>query len=313
LIFGVRGNVDAVMAVAFALLAAFSAAVGMVVRQRAIQDQSSRQSSNDTVVTSWVRNPLWWAGTGAAFAGYAFQAVALAYGSLLVVQPLIVSSLLFVLPLGARFSRQRVRPSDWWWSLVLTAGLTAFVVVGRPEEGAYQPAIWPWAITLTGAALLIAVCVGAATRVQGRLRAMLLAVSVAVLLGLIAVVTKVCTQRFAGGGWHAVLTVPAPYLLVAFAVTVTVLQQSAFNAGALQASVPTMLVGEPLVAVVIGFGVLDERLTAHGAATPVLLVSVAAMVAATVALGRGSGAWQTCTSPSPSMCDEHILQSRPRH
>src|SRR6201991_866823 len=111
------------LAVIFALLAALCAAVGMVVRQRAIQDQSRRDSpadsSGDAVVTSWVSQPLWWAGTVAAFAGYAFQAVALSYGSLLLVQPLIVSSLLFVLPLGAKFLRQHVRPSDWRWSLVL--------------------------------------------------------------------------------------------------------------------------------------------------------------------------------------------------
>jgi hypothetical protein len=122
------------------------------------------------------------------------------------------------------------------------------------------------------------------------MRAVLLAASAAVLLGLIAVLTKVCTQRFAVGGWQSMMTVPAPYLLVALAVAVTILQQSAFNAGALQASVPIMLIGEPLVAVLIGLLVLDEQLAAHGTAAPVLLSMVAAMMAATIALGRGSGA-----------------------
>ena len=147
-----------------------------------------------------------------------------------------------------------------------------------------------WTIALIGASLVVVACTAAATRVTGRMRAMLLAVSVAVLLGLIAVLTKVCTQRLAVGGWHAMLTVPAPYLLIALAVAVTVIQQSAFNAGALQASVPIMLVGEPLVAVVIGLLVLDERLVAHGIALPILLAMVAAMAAATIALGHGSGA-----------------------
>jgi hypothetical protein len=119
---------------------------------------------------------------------------------------------------------------------------------------------------------------------------MLLAVSVAVLLGLIAVLTKVCAQRFAAGGWHSTLTVPAPYVLVALAVAVTILQQSAFNAGALQASVPIMLVGEPLIAVVIGLLVLDERLAAHGITAPILLTLIGTMATATIALGRGSGA-----------------------
>jgi len=126
----------------------------------------------------------------------------------------------------------------------------------------------------------------AAHRAAGRVRASLLGLAVAVLLGMIAVVTKVCTHRFAVGGWHALLTVPAPYVLVALAVTVTVVQNSAFHAGALQASVPIMLVGEPVVAVLLGVVVLGEHLAVGGLAPLALVIAVAAMVAATIALGR---------------------------
>src|SRR6201999_464978 len=293
-------RVVAVVGGVFALLAALCAAVGMVVRKRAIQDQSRRESSGDAVVTSWVSRPLWWAGTVAAFAGYAFQAVALSYGSLLLVQPLIVSSLLFVLPLGAKFLRQHVRPSDWRWSLVLTASLTVFVLVGRPSDGDYEPSVWAWTIALAGAALIVVGGVLLATRVTGRMRAMSLAVSVAVLLGLVAVLTKVCTQRFAVGSWHSMLTVPAPYLLVALAVAVTVLQQSAFNAGALQASVPIMLVGEPVVAVLLGVVVLGEHLVVHGAGGVILALAVGAMTAATIALGRDSASAATPVADAPA-------------
>src|SRR5262249_19206559 len=154
-------------------------------------------------------------------------------------------------------------------------------------------------------------CVVGATRITGRNRAMLLAVSVAVLLGLIAVVTKGCAQRFAVGGWHSTLTVPAPYLLVALAGAVTVLPPSAFNAGALQASVPIMLVGEPLVAVLIGFLVLDERLATHGITTPILLALVATMTAATIALGRGSGVHHEQLSRDRSTARHDIRSQAP--
>lgn len=88
------------------------------------------------------------------------------------------------------------------------------------------------------------------------------------------------------GGWHGLMTVPAPYLLVALAVAVTVVQNSAFHAGALQASVPIMLVGEPVVAVLLGVVVLGEHLAVRGSAALGLIVAVVAMVAATIALGR---------------------------
>jgi drug/metabolite transporter (DMT)-like permease len=280
------------LAIGFALLAAFCTAVGIAVRQRAVQDELPARSESGAIVTSWVRDRTWWVGTGAAVVGYAFQALALASGSLLLVQPLLVSALLFVLPLGARLSRQRVWPSDWAWALLLTAALTVFIVVGRPRESAgHHPAsALAWTVVFAVALPPVVGCTLGARRSAGRLRASLLAVPVAVLLGLTAVLTKVCTHRISVSGWHGLLTVPAPYAFVVLAVSVTVLQQLAFNAGALQASVPVMLVGEPVVAVLIGVMVLGEGLTVHGLAAPALVAAVGAMTAATIALARGSGA-----------------------
>ena len=284
------------LAIGSALLAAFFAAVGIVVRQRAIQQEAAAlkdAADSGAIVTSWIRQPAWWAGTLGAIGGYVFQALALAHGSLLLVQPLLVSSLLFVLPLGARFSNQHVRARDWSWALLLTAALTVFVLVGQPREGHYRPPVPAWTVALATSVPVVIVCVLAARRRSGRPRAMLLAGAVAVLLGMVAVLTKVSTHRLAVHGWHGLLTVPAPYLLVALAITVTVLQQSAFHAGALQASVPIMLVGEPIVAVLLGVVILGEHLVVRGPGGVILALAVAAMTASTVALGRDSASAPT--------------------
>lgn len=276
------------VAIGAALLASFFAAVGIVVRQRAIQADAASRDDPGAIVTSWVRQPAWWAGTLGAVFGYVFQAVALAHGSLLLVQPLLVSALLFVLPLGARFSKQHVSGADWCWALLLTAALTVFVLVGQPREGHYRPAVPAWSVALACSVPVVICCVAAARRTSGRPRAMLLATAVAVLLGMVAVLTKVSTHRLATHGWHGLLTVPAPYVLVAVAVAVTVLQQSAFHAGALQASVPIMLVGEPVVAVLLGVVILGEHLVIRGIGVLLLPLAVAAMTAATIALGHDS-------------------------
>lgn len=256
------------------------------------------------MATTLVRQPLWWAGTLAAVAGYGFQAVALAHGSLLLVQPLLVSSLLFALPLSAALCHQRISGRQWGWAMLLTAALAIFLLVGEPREGHSRPPIPAWTLALAITVPAVIVCVVAAHRAAGRVRASLLGVAVAVMLGMIAVVTKVCTHRFAIGGWHALLTVPAPYVLVGLAVTVTVVQNSAFHAGALQASVPIMLVGEPVVAVLLGVVVLGEHLAVGGGTALVLVLAVVAMAAATVALGRsqaidngGPGAQVTTAPP----------------
>ncbi len=268
------------------LLSAFWAAVGIVVRQRATQRVPGDEAMSAAMATTLVRQPLWWAGTFAAIAGYVFQAVALAHGSLLLVQPLLVSSLLFALPLSAALCHQRISRVQWGWAMLLTAALAVFLLVGQPREGHSRPPIPAWTLALAITVPAVIASVIAAHRAAGRVRASLLGVAVAVLLGMIAVVTKVCTHRYSVGGWHALMTLPAPYVLVALAVTVTVVQNSAFHAGALQASVPIMLVGEPVVAVLLGVVVLGEHLAAGGLTTSILVVAVTAMAAATIALGR---------------------------
>jgi len=278
------------LAIGSALLAALVAAVGIVVRQAALHRTAADDGWPGATVPAYLSDRLWWAGTVAAAAGYVFQAMALAHGSLLLVQPLLVSSLLFVLPLSAWRTGTRVTGFEWCWALLLTAGLAVFVLVGQPREGNYRPPVPAWTLALALAVPVVVICVVIARRSDGRVRASSLGVAVAVGLGIIAVLTKICTHRFAIGGWQALLTIPAPYVLVALAVIVTALQQWAFRAGALQASVPIMLVGEPVVAVLLGIVVLGEHLRPHGAGILALPGAVAAMLAATIALGRDEGA-----------------------
>lgn len=294
------------IAIVSGLLAALWAAVGIVVRQRVAQGVPADRDDSAPVLSSLLSVPLWWAGTLAAVAGYAFQALALAHGSLLLVQPLLVSSLLFALPLSARLCHQHISRADWGWAIVLTAALAVFVLVGQPREGHNRPPIPAWSLALALTVPLVIVCLVAARRTAGRVRAMLLALAVAVLLGMIAVVTKICTHRFSVGGWHGLMTVPAPYLLVALAVAVTAVQNSAFHAGALQASVPIMLVGEPVVAVVLGVVVLGEHLAVRGSAGLGLAIAIAAMAASAIALSRDQ-ALESGSTPARELvvrCDD---------
>jgi drug/metabolite transporter (DMT)-like permease len=279
--------------VVLALVAAVTSALGIVIRQRATLEIPHDEGVSTTMFKKLLRNRLWWAGTAVAASGYGFQALALTWGSLILVQPLLVSALLFALPMSARMAHRRVTAHDWVWALVLTFGLATFVVVARVQPGNYRPppAVWALATGVCITAVLVCVVVGA--RSQGRKRALLIAAAVGVLFGVVAVLTKVTVQRLNEEGLLGTLVVPAPYLVVILGVAATLLQQSAFHAGALQTSVPTMLVLEPLVAVSLGVVVLGEKLAVTGAATAALLpIAVVAMAAATIALGRDEGAFE---------------------
>jgi drug/metabolite transporter (DMT)-like permease len=276
----------------FALCAAVFMAIGIVVRQRATMDLPADDGVSTVMITTLLRRPIWWAGTGSAVLGYVFQALALSTGSLILVQPLLMSALLFTLPLSARLGGRSVTRSEWLWAGLLTIGLAVFVLLARP--GAQDsPASLPVSIIVAiCVGVLIVGCVVAAVRIGGWQRAALLAISVGVLFGVVAVTTKIVMHVANERGLLALLATPAPYALIVLGVIATLLQQSAFHAGALQMTVPTMLVLEPVVAVLLGAVVLGEQLEAGSYEAIVLSAAVIAMVAATVALGRGEGAYE---------------------
>ncbi len=279
--------------VLLALAAAVTSALGIVIRQRATLEIPHDEGVSTTMFKKLLRNRLWWAGTAVAASGYGFQALALTWGSLILVAPLLVSALLFALPMSARMAHRRVTTHDWIWALVLTFGLATFLTTAKAKPGNYSPPLAVWVLATVICITTVLVCVVGGARSQGRKRALLIATAVGVLFGVVAVLTKVTVQRLNEEGPLGTLLVPAPYLVVILGVAATLLQQSAFHAGALQTSVPTMLVLEPLVAVSLGVVVLGETLSVHSIATAALLaIAVVAMAAATIALGRDEGAFE---------------------
>lgn len=280
------------LVVLFALCAAIFAAVGIVVRQRATLDVPPEHGVSTAMIATLMRRPLWWAGTAAAVAGFVFQALALANGSLLVVQPLLVSALLFALPLSARLAHRRVTRGEWLWAILLTLALAVFILLAHPRANEPLAPAGQIVAVVAISLLLVVGCVAIAVRRPGWQRAVLLAVGVGVLFGMVAVMTKVLTHLLARDSVAQVLATPVPYVLVALGVVATLLQQSAFHAGSLQTSVPTMIVIEPLAAVLLGAFILGETLDANGWESIVLTAAVVAMTAATIALGRDEGAYE---------------------
>lgn len=284
--------IDQVLVVVFALCAAIFAAIGIVVRQRATMDVPEEHGVSTVMFATLLRRPLWWAGTASAVAGFVFQALALDNGSLIVVAPLLVSALLFALPLSARLAHRRVTRGAWLWALLLTVSLAVFIFLAHPranEQVAPAPTI---AVVVAVCTVLVIVCVVIAVRSTGWKRAVPLAAAVGVMFGLIAVLTKILMFMLDRGSVADVLATPVPYALVFLGVTATLLQQSSFHAGSLQMSVPTMVVVEPMAAVLLGVFILGETLNANSWEAVILTVAVLAMTAATIALGRDEGAYE---------------------
>jgi drug/metabolite transporter (DMT)-like permease len=280
------------LVVLLSLLAAVFLAIGIVVRQRATMDVPPEHGVSPVMVLTLLRRPLWWGGTAAAVAGYLFQALALVHGSLLLVQPILVSALLFALPMSAHLAHRRVTRGEWAWAVLLTIALAVFVVLAKTRPGDYEASIPLSALVALICTAAVTACVIVAVRTIGWRRAVLLAVAVGVLFGVVAVLTKLVVHVLTNDGVRAVLATPVLYLLALLGILAVLLQQSAFHAGSLHTSVPTMLVLEPVIAVALGAVVLGEYMTVDGVKAVAITVALVAMTAATIALGRDEGAYE---------------------
>ena len=123
------------IAALLALIAALISGVGDVVRQRSAQEITDEQVGHVELLRMSLRDMKWWLGGGAAVVSAALQAVALALGSVVLVQALQVTALLFALPVYAWLTKQGLTRREWGWAVLLAGAVAVFVMVGDPAAG----------------------------------------------------------------------------------------------------------------------------------------------------------------------------------
>jgi drug/metabolite transporter (DMT)-like permease len=280
------------IAALLAIGAAFFIAIGDVIHQRSAHEVTDEPVSHTELFMRLLRDGQWWLGSGVAAAGFALQAAALGLGSVLLVQAMLVTSLLFALPISARLSHRPVTRWEWTWAALLAAAVAIIVTVGNPTAGHSRASLETWTavIAVLGPALVL--CVVGARIWSGPVSAVLLALVSGALWGVFAVLTKGVVDRLDDGLW-ALLRTPELYVWALVGTAGTAWQQSSFRAGSLTASLPTMTVAEPVVGSALGIVVLGETLRPGDAGWLTLIIAVAVMVVSTVALARGEAAGAT--------------------
>jgi drug/metabolite transporter (DMT)-like permease len=278
------------LAVVLALCAALASAIGDVIRQRSAHEITDKQVGHLELFWLSVRDTRWWLGAVGAVANYSLQAAALALGSVILVTALQVTSLLFALPIYARLAHHRITRREWMWAVLLAAALAALVTVGDPDAGNSRGSLEAWmAVALVMGPVLVLCVLGARLWSGGPAAPVLLAVVAGSSLALFAVLTKGAVGA-ASGGFGAFLRAPESYGLIPAALAGMIFQQSAFRAGALTASLPTVTVAKPMVASLLGVLVLAETLNTDGPKVFTLIAAAVLVIVATIALARGEAA-----------------------
>lgn len=288
------------IAILLALAAAFFIAVGDVIHQRSAHEVTDEPVGHLELFGRLLRDGRWWLGSGVAAAGFALQAAALGLGSVLLVQALLVTSLLFALPFNAWLSHRRVTRWEWLWAVLLAGAVAVIVTVGNPAEGASRGSAGTWiGVAAVLGPVLVACAVGARIW-PGQVSAMLMAVVSGALWGLFAVLTKAVVHRLDVTSVAAAVELvrtPELYAWAVVGILGTSTQQASFRAGALTASLPTMTVTEPMVACALGVVVLGETLRPGESGWVALIVAAVVMVVATAALARGEAATREPAGP----------------
>jgi len=140
----------------FALAAALANAVHLM-SQHAASVGVSETHRGWNLVAFLIRQPLWLLGWAAAAGGFAFQAVALHSGQLSIVQPLLVTELVFALLLRRFWVHQHIATMAWTAAVITCAALTVFLSAAEPHGGHLQPdaADWAFALAVFGGAVAV--------------------------------------------------------------------------------------------------------------------------------------------------------------
>jgi drug/metabolite transporter (DMT)-like permease len=234
------------LAIIIMLISAAMYALSYVLQHKGTQESIGEGVENPGIGLL-IRNRIWLLGLVLFGLSFIVHLAALAFGSVAIVQPLIVTELIFIPPFAALISHARISRRDWFAILTVSVGLAVFLIVAAPQEGSVEPSALDWTVTI---AVFYAIC-GLLLLVGSRLpvnpRAAFFGVATGFINALLALVAKGMFSSSEGG---SLLANPLTYVTIVVALTTVVLTAVAFRAGPITTSSPAMIATNPIVATI---------------------------------------------------------------
>lgn len=274
-----------VVAVIAALAAGCTFAIGAVLQQSAAREAPADEALSLRLVWGLAHRPKWVLGIASDVGSFSLQALALGFGPIALVQPLLVTGVLFAIPIAVQLRGMRLQARDWVGTVAVAGGLAMFLAAASPDPGEPRTSLTRWAFIIisVGGLMVLGIVIGQS--LHGPARASLFALSAGAAFGLLAALTKTATWLL-GQGAGTFFTAWQPYAMAFVALAGIVVQQSAFQAAPLPASLPVMDAVEPTVAVLIGVFAFGESLAASVTALTLEAAGIVALITGIVLLDR---------------------------
>ena len=251
------------MAGVLALLSAVCFALAAALQQRG-QFQLAEEGKPVTGAGSLLRLVsvrVWLLGTLVLLLGYATQGAALDRGRLVVIQPLLVMTIVFALPFGHWLTGQQVVRRQIVGAAVVVIGLSLFVAVGDPNDGVDTPTSrTAYFIAMVAVSALAVLAIWLGSRATPSRRAAAYGAAAGMWFGLSATFTKETIEQLHDGIAYT-LEHPEVYGLLGFGAIAFVVQQLSLATGQLAPAMAAVSVANPLVSVLLGVLLFQERLT----------------------------------------------------
>ncbi|MDF4249162.1 DMT family transporter [Streptomyces sp. WMMB303] len=270
----------------YGLVAACFLGLGFVLQQDAAARAPTADVLSFRLLLDLVRVPRWLLGIASMVVGQLTSAFALMKGHLSTVEPLLATNLLFAMLFARRLSSQRLGWSGWAGVVLLSGGVTAFIVAGRPEGTEYQASALRHWLVFGGLAGIALVLVLIARHLELFKEPPLLAAAAGALYGLQDALTRVVGDIYSASGVVGVLLSWQGYTIVGLAVVGLVLVQSAFEGGPLRMSLPSLTAAEPLAGIACGIGFLGDSIRLTPGALAGEVIGLLAVVVGVFILGR---------------------------
>ncbi len=263
-----------ILAVLLAFGAAASFAAGSALQHRVAGAAPAEDESKVAFVLRLAHQPSWVVGLVLSAVAFTLHASALSQGDLALVQPVIVSGIVFAVIIRSGLAHRFPPARTLIWLILTWVGLAVFLIA-RPTVTDH-PANLTVAVIVTVAGVVLAAGLLLAARATtvGRRRGVRLAMAAGILFGLVAGEAKLVLNRL-GDGIPAVLTYWPLWVLVVVGVAAILSNQLAYQATRLSVTAPVLNIAQVLVALAFGALVLDET---AGSNAVQLIFQVAALV-----------------------------------
>jgi drug/metabolite transporter (DMT)-like permease len=270
------------------LVAAVLLGVGFVLQQYAAQKEPDSRFLSWRILTDLLRQPRWLLGIGCMVAGYGLAAWSIGHLELTLVEPLLTTYLVWALFLAVPMSRQSVKAAEVTGALILCAGV-ALLSASRSATpiGLSFGSLSHWyAAAIIAGVAFVAVQVG--HRRRGQVRATLTGLGAGLVFGIQDALTRQTLQIVQGHSWTILFSTWSAYALLGAGIVGIWLMQSAFSAGPLHYSLPTIAAGEPVAGIALGILVFGDRIQISPGMLAIEAGGIAALIVGVVAVARSS-------------------------